>query len=74
LARAELGTRSGIIRPVTFFDIGWAGSRDAIGRTQPQRGTGIGLSLLEGIFRIDFSRGLYPNKRWRTDVYLQAQL
>jgi hypothetical protein len=74
LARAELGTRSGIIRPVTFFDIGWAGSRDAIGRTQPQRGAGIGVSLLDGIFRMDFSRGLYPNKRWRTDVYLQGQL
>ena len=74
LARGEIGTRFAFARPVGFFDIGWAGSRDAIGRTQPQRGAGFGFSLLEGLFRIDFSRGLYPNKRWRTDVYLQAQL
>ncbi|MEQ1690485.1 MAG: hypothetical protein ABMA00_04320 [Gemmatimonas sp.] len=74
LTRAELGTRGGAFRPVGFFDIGWAGSRTAIGRTQPQRGAGVGLGLLDGLFRIDVSRGLYPFKRWRTDLYLEAPL
>lgn len=74
LGRAEIGTRSGFFRPVGFFDVGWAGSRDAIGKTQPQRGAGIGFGLLDGLFRMDFSRGLYPNKRWRTDVYLGAPI
>ncbi len=74
LVRGEIGTRSGFARPVAFFDIGWAGARDAIGMTQPQRGAGMGLSLIDGLFRVDFSRGLYPNKRWRTDLYLQAPL
>ena len=74
LSRTELGTILGAVRPVAFFDVGWAGSRDAIGRTQPQRGAGIGLGLMDGLFRIDFARGLYPNKRWRTDVYLGGLL
>ena len=74
LGRAEVGTKFSAVRPVLFYDIGWAGSRNAIGKTQPQRGAGIGLGFLDGIFRIDLSRGLYPNKRWRTDFYLEAPL
>ncbi|MBL0169809.1 MAG: hypothetical protein IPP90_03620 [Gemmatimonadaceae bacterium] len=74
LARGEIGTRRGAFRPVAFYDVGWAGSRTAIGKTQPQRGAGIGLGLLDGLFRVDLSRGLYPYKRWRTDLYLEAPL
>lgn len=74
LVRSEVGTRSSFARQVVFFDIGWAGARDAIGVTQPQRGVGFGTSILDGLFRIDFARGLYPNKGWRTDLYLQAPI
>ncbi len=74
LARAEVGTKQGFFRPVGFFDIGWAGSRDAFGKVQPQRGAGIGVGLLDGLIRVDFSRGLYPLKQWRTDFYLSAAL
>jgi hypothetical protein len=74
LARGEIGTRSGAFRPVAFFDVGWAGSRTAMGTTQPQRGAGFGFGFLDGLFRIDVARGLYPLKRWRTDLYLEAPL
>ena len=74
LARAEVGTRQGIVRPVGFYDIGWAGRRGTFGAVQPQRGAGIGLSALDGLIRVDFSRGLYPLKQWRTDFYLSAAL
>ncbi len=74
LARAEVGTKQGFFRPVGFFDIGWAGSRETFGKVQPQRGTGIGVGLLDGLIRVDFSRGLYPLKQWRTDFYLSAAL
>ena len=74
LARAEVGTKQGFFRPVGFFDIGWAGSRDAFGKVQPQRGAGIGVGLLDGLIRVDFSRGLYPLRQWRTDFYLSAAL
>lgn len=74
LARAEVGTKQGFFRPVGFYDIGWAGSREAFGRVQPQRGTGVGVGVLDGLIRVDFSRGLYPLKQWRTDFYLSAAL
>jgi len=74
LTRAEIGTKAAWFRPVGFFDVGWAGNRNAIGRTQPQRGAGFGVGVLDGLFRIDIARGLYPNKRWRTDLYLEAPL
>jgi hypothetical protein len=74
LARAELGTRQGVVRPVAFFDVGWAGSRRALGRVQPLRGTGVGVGVLDGLLRMDVARGLYPLKGWRTDLYLQAAL
>lgn len=74
LGRAEIGSRFSGFRPVGFFDVGWAGSRKTFGQIQPQRGAGFGLGVLDGLFRIDFSRGLYPTKRWRTDVYFGAPL
>ena len=74
LTRAEVGTKQGVVRPVGFFDIGWAGSRETFGKVQPQRGAGVGVGLLDGLIRVDFSRGLYPLKQWRTDFYLSAAL
>lgn len=74
LARGEVGTKQGVFRPVAFFDVGWAGSRNAFGKVQPQRGAGVGFGVLDGLIRVDFSRGLYPLKQWRTDFYLSAAL
>ena len=74
LAHAEIGTSFRAVRPVAFFDVGWAGSRKSIGATQPQRGAGIGLGFLDGLLRVDVSRGIYPGRRWRTDFYLGAPL
>ena len=74
LARGEVGTKQGVFRPVAFFDVGWAGSRNAFGKVQPQRGAGVGIGVLDGLIRVDFSRGLYPLKQWRTDFYVSAAL
>lgn len=74
LARGEVGTKQGVFRPVAFFDVGWAGSRNAFGKVQPQRGAGVGFGVLDGLIRVDFSRGLYPLKQWRTDFYVSAAL
>jgi hypothetical protein len=74
LTRSEVGVRNGFLRPVAFFDIGWAGVREKYGQTGTQRGAGVGLSFLDGLFRIDVSRGLFPLKRWRTDLYLEAPI
>ena len=74
LSRAEIGTKTPWFRPVGFFDVGWAGNRDAIGKTQPQRGAGFGFGFLDGLFRLDIARGLYPSKRWRADLYFEAPI
>ena len=73
-SRAEVGTGGGAVRPVAFFDVGWAGSRKTFGQIQPQRGAGVGLGFLDGLFRLDMARGLYPYKGWRFDLYLEAPL
>lgn len=72
--RAEAGTRFGVVRPVLFFDTGWAGARRLLGSDQMMRGAGAGVSLLDGLFRIDASRNVARGGRWRVDAYLEAPI
>ena len=75
LGRSEFGTSSGGLRPVVFYDVGWTGSRRDFGgglSGRPMSGAGFGLSFLDGLFRIDVSRGIWPERRWRTDLHLGA--
>jgi hypothetical protein len=72
--RGELGTKQGFVRPVLFYDVGWAGSRKTFGQVKPQRGAGFGFGFLDGLMRIDFAKGQYPGKGWRTDLYIGAPL
>ncbi|MCC6245411.1 MAG: hypothetical protein IT353_21395 [Gemmatimonadaceae bacterium] len=74
LTRTEVGVRGGAFRPLVFFDAGWAGSREAFSKIQAQRGAGFGFGFLDGLFRVDIARGIYPNKQWRTDLYFGAPL
>ena len=74
LGRAEVARGMMALRPALFYDIGWAGRReqlDAMGR--PMSGAGLGASVLDGLFRLDVSRGIFPEKRWRTDLYIGAR-
>lgn len=74
LFRSEIGRRNGFLRPIAFFDVGASGSRKRFGDAFIQRGAGLGFSLLDGLFRLDVSRGIFPLKRWRTDFYLEAPI
>jgi hypothetical protein len=74
LARLELGSSRKGFRRGVFGDIGWVGDREAwreIGR--PMSGVGIGASVLDGLIRVDLSRGLYPQRRIRLDLYVDAK-
>lgn len=74
LGRAELARSSMVFRPVLFHDVGWAGSRDALSRIgRPMSGAGFGFSLLDGFVRVDVSRGIHPEQRWRGDIHLGAR-
>jgi len=74
LGRAEVGVGKGAVRPLVFYDEGWAGMRNAFGKTASQRGVGFGVGLLDGLIRLDVARGLNNNTRWRTDLYFGAPL
>jgi len=74
LTRAELGSNSVGVRPTVFADLGWVGDRtkvSSIGR--PLSGVGAGTSFMDGLFRFDVARGLYPRKQYRIDLYLESK-
>jgi hypothetical protein len=73
LGRTELGLNRLAVRPVVFYDIGWAGARDAFGKGRPVSGAGVGASFLDGLVRADVSRGIRPDARWRFDISLDAR-
>ncbi len=61
---------------VSFFgDGGWAGDRDLFDSDDVLYSVGVGGSILDGLIRMDISRGLRgPFKRTRFDLYLDAIL
>lgn len=74
LSRLELGTGFHAARPVIFGDIGWVGDRDRmrdVGR--PLSGVGVGVSILDGLVRVDLARGIHPGRRIRADMYVEAR-
>ena len=74
LGRFEVGGASGAVRPVAFGDLGWAGRRaDWSHPGQPISGAGVGLSVLDGLIRMDLARGIYPRKKLRLDLYVEAR-
>jgi hypothetical protein len=74
LARAELGVGPRAARLAPFYDVGWAGARgDLTAPGRPLSGAGVGLSLLDGLLRLDVARGIHPERRWRVDLSLGAR-
>src|SRR5690606_9015339 len=73
LVRTELA-KGTAIRQSLFADWGWAGSRDAFSEPgRPLTGVGYGVGVLDGLFRFDVARGLFPREQWRLDVSLGAR-
>jgi hypothetical protein len=74
LGRAELGLGIPAARPVLFADWAWAGDRDALREVgRPLSGVGVGGSFVDGMIRFDVARGLYPEKRWGVNLYVDAR-
>jgi hypothetical protein len=76
LTRSELAYDLGGYRPSLFTDIGWTGDRDSLYKNnlgRPMSGVGVGSSFMDGLIRFDVARGLYPEKRWRVDMYVEAR-
>jgi hemolysin activation/secretion protein len=74
MGRVEVGKTVQGARPIVFGDIGWVGNRDLIRQAgRPMSGAGVGLSMLDGLIRADLARGIYPQKRMRLDLYVEAK-
>ena len=74
LGRLEIGANNAAVRPVVFGDLGWAGARDSWSKVgRPMSGVGVGMSFLDGMFRIDAARGLYPRVQTRIDLSVEAR-
>jgi hypothetical protein len=74
LARSEVAYGLGVLRPVLFADLGWAGDRTKwrdMGR--PLSGVGAGTSIMDGLIRFDVARGIYPEKQWRLNAYVEGR-
>jgi hypothetical protein len=74
MSRLEFGESVAGVRPIVFGDLGWVGNRERwreVGR--PMSGVGIGASMLDGLIRADLARGLYPQRRLRFDLYVDAK-
>jgi hypothetical protein len=74
MTRAELGSNDAGFRPSLFADLGWVGDRTKLSQIgRPMSGVGTGASFLDGLFRFDVARGLYPRKQFRVDFYLESK-
>ncbi len=74
LTSVELGTTSPGIREVIFGDIGWAGSRKNFSHPgRPLSGVGTGVSFMDGLFRFDVAKGIYPEKKVRANLYVEGR-
>lgn len=74
LTRVEVGAGIGPVRPTVFTDVGWSGDRrewqtDVV----PRVGSGVGLSLFDGLLRVDAARGVRPVAAWRLEAVLNAR-
>ena len=74
MSRVELGSSLVGARPVVFYDVGWAGDRhDFRSPGRPISGAGIGASFMDGLVRFDVARGIYPEKKIRANLYVEAR-
>ena len=74
LGRLEVGTAVQGVRPLIFGDMGWTGSRELWQDIErPMSAVGVGASALDGLFRLDLARGIYPEKRTMLYLYVDAK-
>ena len=73
MGHAEIAVGRGILRPIAFYDIGWAGDRGLWAQQgRPLSGAGLGASVLDGLIRLDAARGLSPTHGVRINAYWQG--
>jgi outer membrane translocation and assembly module TamA len=72
--RGEVGRGSGTTRLALFSDLGWAGSRGDFSFQHPLWSVGAGVSVLDGLVRMDLARALRSPRGWRVEIYMDGAL
>ena len=74
LLRGEAGGHLPGVRVVVFGDVGWVGPRSEFSGSIDDvlASAGIGLSLLDGLFRLDVAKGLRGASATRAYLYLDG--
>jgi hypothetical protein len=72
--RGEVARGAGAARLALFSDVGWAGSRDAFTLQRPLWSVGAGVSVLDGLLRMDLARALRAPTGWRLELYMDGAL
>ena len=72
--RGEVGLGSGATRFALFSDVGWAGDRSDWSFDAPRWSAGVGVSLLEGVLRLDLARALREPTGWGLSLSLDGAL
>ncbi len=73
--RIEVARTYELASLIAFGDAGWAGEVDGFEVNGLLYGTGVGASFLDGLFRLDLSRGLTGSEgQFRVEAYLDAPL
>ena len=70
--RTELAGDAPALRVAVFGDLGWAGPRDGLRDGVPVASAGLGLSMLDGVFRVDLARVVRGGSRMRLHFYLDG--
>lgn len=73
-ARVELASQAAGARLALFGDAGWAGARGGFAKQAPLLAWGVGASFLDGLVRLDVSRGVRWPAGWRVDLYWDGAL
>ncbi len=73
-ARAELANRWPAARLVLFSDVARADLRERLSLAHPLASVGVGVSFIDGLFRIDLARAIRTPTGWRLDIYSDAAL
>jgi hypothetical protein len=71
-ARIEVGSDRPAARLTLFSDAGWAGRLRDYQARDAALSVGAGVSLLDGLFRLDLARVLRPGDGWRVGLYADA--
>ena len=60
------------VRLTAFWDAGWTGPVETFGTEGWRSSVGAGLSIMDGLFRIDIARAVRGGSLWRLHVYFDG--